>query len=56
MQRHGIAFHEKHKGQLFCDRSAEDLIQMLLAECGAGGVTRWQPCRRAGHPPHGAGL
>ena len=42
--RHGIAFHEKHKGQLFCDRSAEDLITMLLAECDAGGVTRWQPC------------
>jgi hypothetical protein len=33
VQRHGIAFHEKHKGQLFCDRSADDLIQMLLAEC-----------------------
>ena len=44
MQRHGIAFHEKHKGQLFCDRSAEDIITMLLAECAAGGVTRWQPC------------
>ena len=44
MQRHEVAFHEKHKGQLFCDRSAEDLIQMLLAECDAGGVTRWQPC------------
>ena len=44
LQKHGIAWHEKHKGQLFCDRSAEDLIQMLLAECGAGGVTRWQPC------------
>ena len=49
VQRHGIPFHEKHKGQLFCDRSAEDLIQMLLAECGAatasgGSVTRWQPC------------
>ncbi|MDX9968391.1 MAG: NAD(P)/FAD-dependent oxidoreductase [Hydrogenophaga sp.] len=44
VQRHGIPFHEKHKGQLFCDRSAEDLIRMLLAECGAGGVTRWQPC------------
>ena len=42
--RHGIAFHEKHKGQLFCDRSAEDLINMLLAECDTGGVTRWQPC------------
>ena len=44
LQRHGIAFHEKHKGQLFCDRSAEDVIQLLLAECDAGGVTRWQPC------------
>lgn len=44
MDRHGIAWHEKHKGQLFCDRSADDLIQMLLRECEAGGVTRWQPC------------
>jgi predicted Rossmann fold flavoprotein len=44
LQKHGIAWHEKHKGQLFCDRSAEDLIQMLLAECAAGQVTRWQPC------------
>ena len=44
MQKHQIAFHEKHKGQLFCDHSAEDLINMLLAECAAGGVTRWQPC------------
>ncbi len=48
MHKHGIAFHEKHKGQLFCDRSAEDLIAMLLAECdvslNGGSVTRWQPC------------
>ncbi len=44
LRRHGIAFHEKHKGQLFCDRSAEDLITMLLAECDAGRVVRWQPC------------
>ena len=44
VQRHGIAFHEKHKGQLFCDHSADDLIQMLLRECEAGGVQRWQPC------------
>ena len=48
MQKHHIPFHEKHKGQLFCDRSAEDLIQMLLAEChgsaNGGSVTRWQPC------------
>ena len=45
VQKHGIAFHEKHKGQLFCDRSAEDIIGMLLAECQAGGVERWQPCK-----------
>ena len=48
LQRHRIAFHEKHKGQLFCDRSAEDIITMLLAECSGGasdgGVVRWQPC------------
>jgi predicted Rossmann fold flavoprotein len=44
VQKHGIAFHEKHKGQLFCDRSAGDLIDMLLAECAVGGVQRWQPC------------
>jgi predicted Rossmann fold flavoprotein len=42
--RHGIAWHEKHRGQLFCDRSAEDIIAMLLRECEAGGVTRRQPC------------
>ncbi len=44
LQRYQIPFHEKHKGQLFCDRSAEDVINMLLAECAVGGVTRWQPC------------
>ena len=44
VQQHGIAFHEKHKGQLFCDRSAQDIIDMLLALCQAGAVERWQPC------------
>lgn len=44
VKRHGIPFHEKHKGQLFGDRSSEDFIRMLLAECAAGGVTHWQPC------------
>jgi predicted Rossmann fold flavoprotein len=44
VQEHGIPFHEKHKGQLFGDRSAEDFIRMLLAECETGGVTHWQPC------------
>lgn len=41
VKRHGIAFHEKHKGQLFCDRSAEDIITMLKAECEAGHV-QWR--------------
>jgi predicted Rossmann fold flavoprotein len=42
--RHGIAFHEKHRGQLFCDDSAEQIITMLRAECAAGAVQHWQPC------------
>lgn len=41
VKRHGIAFHEKHKGQLFCDRSAEDIIAMLKAECDTGHV-QWR--------------
>ena len=45
LDKHGITHHEKHKGQLFADRSAEDIIAMLLAECAAGGVTHWQPCK-----------
>ena len=44
LQQHQVPFHEKHKGQLFCDRSAEDIINLLLAECDAGNVARWQPC------------
>ncbi len=44
LDSHAVAWHEKHKGQLFCNRSAEDLITALLAECGKGAVTRWQPC------------
>ena len=53
MQRHRIAFHEKHKGQLFCDASSDEVIQMLLAECRLGGVTHWQPCT-VGEIRHGA--
>jgi predicted Rossmann fold flavoprotein len=51
VKQHGIAFHEKHKGQLFCDHSSQDLIDMLLRECEAstngGQVTRWQSCKVA---------
>ena len=44
LQRYGITWHEKHRGQLFCDGSSEQIIAMLLAQCAAGGVTRLQPC------------
>ena len=44
VEKHRIAWHEKHKGQLFCDESSDDVIRMLLAECDQGGVIRWQPC------------
>ncbi len=47
VRRHGIHFHEKHKGQLFCDDSAEQIIQLLVTECEAGAVQRWQPCSLA---------
>jgi predicted Rossmann fold flavoprotein len=43
MKRYAIPFHEKHKGQLFCDRSAEDIISMLKAECDRGNVSWRMP-------------
>ena len=44
VERHRIAWHEKHKGQLFCNESSDNIIDMLLREAEQGGVTRWQPC------------
>ena len=38
VERHGIAWHEKTLGQLFCDNSAKDIIAMLRAEMAAAGV------------------
>lgn len=38
VEKHGIAWHEKTLGQLFCDDSAKDIIRMLLDEMRAGGV------------------
>jgi predicted Rossmann fold flavoprotein len=37
--KHHIPFHEKTLGQLFCDRSASDILDMLLQECAAAGVS-----------------
>src|SRR5271154_6997209 len=38
VEKHGIPYHEKTLGQLFCDRSARDITDMLEAECRAAGV------------------
>lgn len=38
VERHGIAYHEKTLGQLFCDCSARDILAMLEAECRSAGV------------------
>ncbi len=38
VHKHGIAFHEKKLGQLFCDNKSRDILNMLLAECDAAGV------------------
>jgi predicted Rossmann fold flavoprotein len=38
VEKHGIAWHEKTLGQLFCDGSARQIVAMLLAECSAVGV------------------
>jgi predicted Rossmann fold flavoprotein len=39
INRHGIAWHEKTLGQLFCDESAQQVVDLLLKECEAGKVT-----------------
>lgn len=44
MRLHDIAWHEKHKGQLFCDDSSDLIIEMLRAECNQGGVQWRMPC------------
>jgi len=41
VNQHGIAWHEKTLGQLFCDDSAQQIVNMLVAECDKGHVTQW---------------
>jgi predicted Rossmann fold flavoprotein len=45
MRRYRIAFHEKHKGQLFCDESSQQVIDLLAQECEAGRVQWRKPCK-----------
>ena len=45
VDRHGIGWHEKTLGQLFCNGSAKQIVEMLWGECAAAGVELW-----LGHP------
>jgi predicted Rossmann fold flavoprotein len=44
VERHGIAYHEKKLGQLFCDGPSQAIIAMLQSECARGGVAWRMPC------------
>jgi predicted Rossmann fold flavoprotein len=54
LKRHRVAWHEKHKGQLFCDDSSESIIQLLKSECDSGGVTWRRPVTVASTSHDGA--
>ena len=45
VEKHRIPYHEKTLGQLFCDRAAEEITNMLEAECRAAGVQIFLKCR-----------
>jgi len=45
VEKHGIPYHEKTLGQLFCDRSAEDILTLLEMECRDAGVQIFLNCK-----------
>ena len=55
VERHGIKYHEKELGQLFCDESSKLIVKMLLDECAAAGVTVEAGCgvQRVRRTPEG---
>jgi predicted Rossmann fold flavoprotein len=52
----GIAWHEKTLGQLFCDGSATQVIQMLVRDMERAGVTLWLGCELGAVRREGAGF
>ncbi|MBI4937388.1 MAG: NAD(P)/FAD-dependent oxidoreductase [Nitrosomonadales bacterium] len=59
LDKHGIRYHEKTSGQLFCDDGSDAIIAVLKNECDAAGVRWCMPCEvRKIHPPppEGEGL
>jgi predicted Rossmann fold flavoprotein len=45
VEAHGIAYHEKELGQLFCDDSSKQIVRLLLDECSKGGVRIETGCK-----------
>ena len=43
-EKHGISYHEKKAGQLFCDQSSKDIVAMLAAECQQANVSILTHC------------
>ena len=39
VEKHGVPYHEKKLGQLFCDQSSRDIVRLLLGECDAAGAS-----------------
>jgi predicted Rossmann fold flavoprotein len=56
LRRHRIAYHEKHRGQMFCDHSSVAVVDMLRAECARGNVQWLHPCRVHALRPRAAGF
>ncbi len=55
VERHGIAWHEKTLGQLFCDGSAKQIVSMLMDECEASGNVLFSFGRPVSAVSHGEG-
>jgi predicted flavoprotein YhiN len=51
MDKHGIRYHEKKLGQLFCDESAGQIVEMLRQECDDAGVLILTDCLVTGLAP-----
>jgi len=56
VEKHGIAYHEKQQGQLFCDNKSSDIVRMLVEEVQAAGVTIRKRCQISAIKKHGEGF
>jgi predicted Rossmann fold flavoprotein len=56
VEQHGVAWHEKELGQLFCDGSSKQIVKMLLDECTAANVRIETSCSVTGVQHHDGGF